>query len=105
MAKKKEKDTANYIPATVRQSSVVAEVAAVVSKTVERPQLEYLMQLTYNQLVSDLTEGILMPKEKIQLFAKLLDIKFPRAQQIELTDRLSDEAKTLAQHINDLANE
>lgn len=103
MAKKKEKDTANYI--AVRQPSVVTEVAAVVSKTVERPQLEYLMQLTYDQLVSDLTEGILMPKEKIQLFAKLLDIKFPRAQQIELTDRLSDEAKTLAQHINNLANE
>lgn len=102
MAKKKEKDTANYI--AVRQPSVVTEVAAVVS-TVERPQLEYLMQLTYDQLVSDLTEGILMPKEKIQLFAKLLDIKFPRAQQIELTDRLSDDAKTLARHINDLANE
>lgn len=104
MAKKKEKDTANYI--AVRQPSVVTEVAAVVSsKTVERPQLEYLMQLTYDQLVSDLSEGILMPKEKIQLFAKLLDIKFPRAQQIELTDRLSDDAKTLARHINDLANE
>ena len=102
MAKKKEKDTANYI--AVRQPSVVTEVAAVVS-TVERPQLEYLMQLTYDQLVSDLNEGILMPKEKIQLFAKLLDIKFPRAQQIELTDRLSDDAKTLARHINDLANE
>ena len=102
MAKKKEKDTANYI--AVRQPSVVTEVAAVVS-TVERPQLEYLMQLTYDQLVCDLNEGILMPKEKIQLFAKLLDIKFPRAQQIELTDRLSDDAKTLARHINDLANE
>ena len=102
MAKKKEKDTANYI--AVRQPSVVTEVAAVVS-TVERPQLEYLMQLTYDQLVSDLNDGILMPKEKIQLFAKLLDIKFPRAQQIELTDRLSDDAKTLARHINDLANE
>ena len=104
MAKKKAKDIADNIPAMVRQPSVATEVAAIVS-TVEKPQLEHLMQLIYDQLIDDLREGILMPKEKIQLFSKLLDIKFPRAQQIELTDRLSDEAKTLAQHINDLANE
>ena len=99
----KAKKTVNYNAPTNTLSA--AGVAATLLIQVDEHDLDAMTRMLYDSLKNDINEGLLLPKEKIQLFAKLLDIKFPKAQHINISGNLSDEAKTLAEHLSLLADD
>lgn len=99
-------DPSRHKTPAVRQNSIVTDSVAIISQ-VDRSSLDRMMQQLYDQLIADINDGLLLPKEKIQLFSKLLDIKFPRPQHTDdsAADSVTDRLRSFASRLADLADQ